>query len=851
MILRSLWLRPTVARPVRALMTALGVAIGVASVVSTLLASRAAVASMGSDVETIAGSARLEVTRPGGVDESALGALRPICDEALLVPVVEGTALAPELGDLVRILGVDLLLDAEVRELDLDVGDGDLDAARESMLLGRGAALTRALASTLGVAVGDELDLVVGARPVQLEVAALLEPERFDSAWSRLLLVDVAHAQELFGRLGRVDRVELVPRGDAPFDEAGLAARTAALLPSGYRVEPASARRAEGDRLVRALEFNLTALAGVSILVGIVLVATTLATSVVQRRKQVALLRSLGASRGQIARAVLVEAGAIGLLGGALGVVLGRLGASASLASVRTTVATVAEGVIPGAVRLEPRWALLGLGLGVGASIVAAILPLTEVLRTPPLQGLRGEHPESVARRRWGPRALAFAALAIAAVVFVNLPPLEDRPIWALLAALCILSTLLVLAGPLVDLFAGIHPRFLGTRAATALRLSQASLEAGRKRAAWAAGAVGVAVGLAVAMTTMVGSFRKSVVDWTGQAMPSDLFLRPLVTGSGALAGRVDPEVVALAEELFGAENVDPFHESKAYFRDRPVLLGGAAFPVVAREGGVPFLDGRSSREVFAEAAREGGAVVNEPFSRRYAVGRGDEIELATPAGPIRRRVTGVYRDYSGHTGRVVVDLDDFLAHYPNDVAQSVSIFLPPGADARTEQARMRAALGATFAIDVLDNREVRAEVMDVFERTFGVTVALQVISSVVAGIAVVAVLSALILERRRDLALVRVLGGSRRQLFGLVLGEALLLGVAGALGGLAVGFVVGWVLVAIVNVQSFGWTLQFVLPPSVFVTVAAVVPACLLAGVVPAAFSLRTSPRESLRAPA
>ena len=860
MILRSLWIRPTRAHPVRALVTVLGVAIGVASVVATLLASRAAVASMGSDVVRIAGAARLEVTRPGGIDPDDLAALRSVSDEALLVPIVEGTALVPALGDLVRVLGVDLLLDRNVRPVELDTGGASTQEALDSMLLGRGAALSPSLADRLGLAPGDQLDLVARSREVTLDVAALARPERFSSAWERVILTDVAVAQELLGRGRRIDRVELVPRiahGSAdgvaaePTEEQleALAARVRAALPEGYRVGPASLRRQEGQRLVQALEFNLAALAGVSILVGIVLVATTLATSVVQRRGQIALLRSLGASRVQLARAVVIEAAAIGLVGGLLGVLLGWVGAQGAVASVSTTIATIAEGVVPGSVHMDPLWALFGIGLGLAASVAAAVLPLREALRTPPVQGLRTEHAESVARRPWHARAATFLGLSGAAVLFANLPPFGDRPVWALLSALCILSTLLVLAGPLVDLFAGLPLPFRETRAGVPVRLAQAALEAGRSRAAWAAGAIGMAVGLAVAMTTMVGSFRTSVVEWTNQAMPSDLFLRPLATDGGALSGRLDPEVVRLAGEVLGPENIDPFHQSKAYFRDQAILLAGAEFSVVAREGGVPFLDGRSSEDAFAAALAEGGVVVNEPFSRRFEVERGDRIALDTPTGLLERVVTGVYRDYSGHTGRVVLDLDDFLERYPDEGPQSVATFVPKGLDLGVARAELEAVLEGRFAVQVLDNRELRAEVLTVFERTFAVTIALQLISSLVAAIAVVAVLTALIHERRRELAVVRVLGGSRRQLFGLVHSQSLLLGLAGTTGGVAVGLVVGYVLVEIVNLQSFGWSLEFQTPDSLWLTLLAVIPACLLAGLVPAFFAMRTAPRESLRA--
>lgn len=847
MILRSLWLRPTQAHPVRALMTVLGVAIGVAAVVSTLLASRAAVASMTGDVASIAGAARLEVTRPGGIAMADIELLRPVCDEALLVPIIEGTALVPEMGELVRILGVDLLVDSQARSIELSAPD--LQAARDELLFGNGAAMASSLAGQLSLQPGDDLELVVRSRKTSLEVVATFEPERFGSAWERVLLVDVAVAQELLARTGRVDRIELVPRGAAATQDElqALAARTAAQLPEGYRVAPSSARRDEGTRMVRALEFNLTALAGVSVLVGIVLVATTLATSIVQRRAQIALLRSLGASRAQLTGAVLIEAATIGLVGGVVGVLLGWVGASAAVGSVSTTVSTIAEGVIPGRINMDLRWALLGIALGLLAAMLAAILPLREALRTPPLQGLRSEHAESVTRRSFRSRLFALALLLGAAIVFVNLPPLEDRPIWAMMAVLCLLGTLLVLSGPLIDLFSGIRPSFAPTGVGVPLRLAQAALEAGRTRAAWAAAAVGVAVALAVSMTTMVGSFRQSVVDWTNQAMPSDLFLRPLAADSGGLAGRIDPEVVKIAREQIGSENVDPFYQSKAYFRNSPILLAGAAFAVVAREGGVPFLDGRPSTVAFGAALESGEVVVNEPFAQRFDVERGDLLELETPGGSIHRRVGGIYRDYSGHTGRVVLDLADFFSFYPDEGPQSVSIFVDR--DVASARSALAGALAGRFEVELLDNREVRAEVLTVFERTFGVTIALQLISSVVAAIAVVAVLTALIHERRRELAVVRVLGGSRRQLFGLVLGEALLLGLAGATGGLIIGLSAGYVLVAVVNLQSFGWTLQFLMPTSLWGTLLSVIPACLLAGIFPAFLALRATPRESLHA--
>ena len=260
MILKALWLRPTLAKPLRALATVGGVSVGVAAVISTLLTTRAAISSLGRDVEVISGEARLEVTRPGGVEMEDLAGLREVCDTALLAPVVEGTALVPVLDERVRLLGIDPLVDEEVRDLALTFDQADEESAREDLLGGNGAVLPRGLALDLGLEPGDVLEVVVRSQAFRLPVVAIFEPRELASAWDRVVLLDVARAQELFGRVGRFDRLELRPRIDLD-DEAlaALSARVSGLLPVEYRVAPAETRREEGERLVRSLEFNLTA----------------------------------------------------------------------------------------------------------------------------------------------------------------------------------------------------------------------------------------------------------------------------------------------------------------------------------------------------------------------------------------------------------------------------------------------------------------------------------------------------------------------------------------------------------------------------------------------------------------
>jgi len=846
-LLRALFVRSLRRNPVRFAVTVVGVAAGIAAMVATVAASRAAVSSMSDGVLELAGSAAVEVTGPGGVDAGLLAVLAPLFDSAVVTPVVDRPVLLPSANEAVRVLGLDLVLDAggqsQLGDLQLAAENADL----ESLLDGAAVLLPATLARRLGVRAGDPITLSPRSRPRGVTVAAVFTPRTVATAWDSVVVTDVAVAQEWFGLGDRLDRIELRPRGGV--DPDALLRQAAALVGDQATVAAPAARAQRGSRMVRALEFNLTALSGISLLVGAVLVATTLATSVVQRRQTIALLRSLGASHAQLTAAVLIEAGFIGVCGGTVGVLAGYLGANAASDSVRATVAALLQGVPPGTVVVAPALAAAGVALAVAVSLAAALLPLREALATPPLQGLRHWRlpvPDAAATRR----TLATGAVIAAAAGGLTLvPPVDDLPLAALAASLTLLSALLVVAAPVVGGLVSLARSRLLRPLGPALRLAAAVLSEGRDRSGWAAGALGITVALAVAVTIMVHSFRQTVVDWSDQALRSDVWVRAAASGSGFGVGAMDPEVARVALELFGPEVVDPFYTTEAALDGRPVTLGAGEFRVVARRGGIPFRGHGDSRAVFARAAAEDGAVISEPLATRFGLDEGDVVRVQTAAGVVARRIVGVFYDYSRTAGMVVIDGSAYRRLFPGDGPREVALFLPDGADPAAARDRLLAALGGRYLVDAFLNRELRREVVAVFDRTFAITVALRIVAAVVAVVAVVTVLFALVAERRRDLAVVRALGGSPGQLVASVLLQAALLGLAGIVAGTGVGGLVGLVLVKIVNLQSFAWTLRF-LPPwgDLAATLAWLGAACLAAGIAPALAALRVPVQEELR---
>ncbi|MBI5363982.1 MAG: FtsX-like permease family protein [Planctomycetes bacterium] len=815
------------------------------------MSSRAAVDAFAEGVVELAGPARLEIVQDGGVPNAVLGALAPVAGDAELLPVVDEVVLCPRTKDTLRVLGVDALNSAVAERLAL-AGDGALEA-REDSTLRRGLAcegvwIATELARELDLAPGSALEVLVRGRAVSLSVLGRFAPRDGNRAFARVLLLDVACAQELFGHPATLDRIELVPKDGVGVD--ALRERVSALLPAGAR-RAAPAKRAEDARsLARTLQFDLDVMALIALVVGGVLVAISLATSVVQRREVLAICVSLGASRGQLARALVMEALVLGVAGGLLGALLGA-GASAFAAQgVRATLAAVMGQAPARSVELRAGDVVFAIGLGAACALAAALLPVHEARRTPPVQNLRRERPVELGRRARAFSLAAVLVLLVVALVCSRLDPWHGLPVAALMGAFALLAALFFALPPVFELVGHLGARASAHgRAGTLLRLALSAIASGRRRAVWAAGAVGIAVALSIAVTTMIDSFRATLESWTVRALTADFWIRPASSALGGPVGRLDPAFIELARSIYGRGAVDPFHVATARVDGETTDLCGAQFEVVQQRGIMVFLDGIDARAAFARAHAEHGVTVNEAFSLRFGKHAGDSVRIEAAGRTLEKRIVGVFQDFGGSQGQVFLDGEEFLALLPGDAPREIAIFLPPGMNVDLERARFVAALGPEQRVELVSVRELRTRVFEVFERTFAVTRGIELVAAAVAVVAVLTVLFALLAERRTEIGILRALGASPAQV-GIAIGlQAGLLGGIGALGGGVVGVAVGWLTVVVVHLQSFRWTLEFHVPWGALVETALVVTlVCALAGSWPALAASRWSPRELLR---
>ncbi|MEP6593278.1 MAG: FtsX-like permease family protein, partial [Acidobacteriota bacterium] len=603
-------LRRMVQEPLRAGLTAVGIALGVAVVVAIQLTNASSLAGFETALNTVSGRASVEVVGVGaGIDELRLLEIGWLRDYGQVAPVVEGDLVYRAPGrpsEVLRVLGVDILRDQPFRDYALLTGSapGGETRTREflGLLIDPGSAIVAArFAEPRGLAPGGSFQAFVGDRAVTLRVRGLLEdagPARVLDG--RFVLMDIAAAQQTLDRLGRIDRVEIrLPDGaDAEASEAAIARR----LPPGLTVQRPAERGRQAERMLAAFHLNLTALSYIALLVGLFLVYNTVSVAVLSRRAEIGTLRGLGVTRGGVRALFLAEAAVLSALGSGLGLLLARLLATATVALTSTTVSVLYIATAAAPPSLSWRDAVLAFATGVPLSLLAALVPAVEASRVPPMAAIRGGDQPDV-RGRFPRRSLGAGIVLLAAGAWLaTLGPVNGLPLFGYAAAVVIVFG----ASFLVPSVLYAAARGLERPARRLLKvedwLAVSNLSAAIPRLSISVAALAVSLSMMVAISVMIGSFRDTVAYWVGQTLQADLFVAPGARRGGP-NDTLSPEVVRVFTSSPDVAAVDRFRSIEVPYADTRVRVGGGDFNVLLDHGSLLFKAPADAREAMRRAA--------------------------------------------------------------------------------------------------------------------------------------------------------------------------------------------------------------------------------------------------------
>jgi putative ABC transport system permease protein len=825
-------------------LTVLGIALGVAVAVSIDLANGSALRAFGLATDAVSGKATHQVVGgPSGVPEEMYRRLKLGLGVRRAAPIVEGdVALVGDRARTFHLLGIDPFVDGDFRPY-LAAGERQGARAREALLraealVGRsGTALLAATTATaLGRAVGGELVIEVSGHPRTLTIVGLLEPA--DPASARalegLLVTDIATAQETLGAVGRLSRIDLI------VNDAALLKRVAEALPPGADLVAAGSQAGATARMILAFQWNLAALSLLALVVGMFLIYQTMTFSVVQRRPLIGSLRALGVTRGEIFGLVMSEALVIGVLGTLVGLALGFGMAQALLRLVTRTINDLYFVLSVREVMVDPLTLGKSVLLGVGATLVAALAPALEATAAPPRVVMSRAALEARAQR--GARRAGWAGLIVLATAAAMLAVPGGIVAGFVGLFLVMLGCALVTPAAALVLLRPVHR--LASRGFGLLgRLATRGIVAALSRTSVAMAALMIAVAAAIGVGVMIASFREAVTTWLEGTLRADIYVSaPSLVGSRAEA-TLDP---ALAAHLALTPGVARASTS------RGVIVQSARGPaqVVALDvdpARPPRWRFRAGRD---DGVWDGDAVlVSEPYANRHDVRAGGDVRLRTDHAEQDFRVAGVFYDYGSSAGVVVMSRRTYDAAWNDRRISSLALEAAPGVDVNALVAAVRERAAGGPQLVIRSNRALREASLEIFDRTFAITGVLRTLSVVVAFVGMLAALMALQLERAREIGVLRALGVTPRQVWGLVTAQTGIIGLLAGLLAVPSGLLLAAVLVFVINRRSFGWTMSIDPSPQILLQgVALSLLAALLAGFYPAWRMATAPPAETLR---
>jgi putative ABC transport system permease protein len=661
----------------------------------------------------------------------------------------------------------------------------------------------------------SELSVLVAGQVHRLHCTGVIDGTGPGAALAgNVVVTDCDAAAALVGRPDRVSRLDVyLAPGTDRVDvqhrlEIELADRAHVSTPDGHdeRVQ----------EMLSGVKIGMTLCGAASLVIGVFLVYNTLSVSGIARRHEIGILRSVGATRWQVAALFLAEAAILGLAGTVLGIPLGLGLAHWSLGPVERAMSEVFLPLRADELPITAGSLASAAAAGLMTAMLAAVLPALRSCRDTPVEALRRTPPrQGIKRGLIMVNSLALASVGAACLWFRERLPgrvgTYGSLVLILLAALAaapLLSAVISrLAQPLSQSLLGI-----------AGRLAAGNLTRAPGRSAIVIATLAAGTALLLQTGGLVRSNESAVRTWIDQSLAGDLF----VTSGGPLSAsgqtlpmsdRVGNALMEMHPEIRAVPMRFRYLDWEHAGRTTRVLLtalDARAYYEANRDRQPPLPD-----LALYEALREPGtAVVSENFAALYGVRQGDAIVLRGSDGPITLRVLGAVADYSCNRGTVLIDRERYRGQLDADLVDVFDVYLPAGNDSEAvRQSLQRSSLAAEQSLSVLTHDELRGHILGMVGRLYGLAYTQEAVVAVVALLGVVAALLISVLQRRRELAILRALGATRGLVLRSVIAEGLLMGVVGTAIGLIIGIPLEWYTVRILLYEESGFLCPVLIP--------------------------------------
>lgn len=799
----------------RTALTVLGIALGITVFVGIKLVNDATLGSFRQMINNVAGRAQIEVSRGrSGFEEHVFDDVQKVSGVAKATPLIRSSAyLENAANDTVIILGVDTLADKDFRTFTAEE-DGkeaeDIDALQflnspDSVLI------TDVLAKRYGIKKEDTLRVVTGAGLKELTVRAVLAEKGAAKVFGgNLLIMDVYSAQTVLEREGRFDQIDIILADGAGRDKVIEALRKK--LGTGFTIDHPGSRSGQVENMLKSFQQILTIMSLLSLFVGMFLIYNTFSMAVAQRRREIGILRAMGVSADQVRNTFMTEAFTLGAIGAAIGAVAGYALARQLTAVVAQTISTAYFKLNIEQITMTPLDLGLIFGLGTVTSMVSAYWPARHAATISPLEAMSPIAMEATAKRAY--LKYFYIGLGLFALQFVGLymQSGETNPMVGAGASLLGFLALTLLSPILIIIVGEIFSPILKALFSVEGKLGSDNLTRAPGRTSVTVSALMIGISLAVAVKGTMLSFQQSVLEWLHQSVTADLVIR----SSSALPG---PDAVDMPEtlgdeikQLAGVADVNRFRMVQQEFKGTNVVLYSVQMPEYRKYSPGIWIEGEADK-VYDAVTGKDAVYVSENFMNRFNLHTGSTIELNTPTGPKSFVIEGVRVDYMSDQGVIGMDRGTFKKHWQDAGVDSYDVFIKQGADVAAVRDAIAGSVGGQYRLVLQTNAEYRNEVQTAIKQSFRITYAMEAIAIIIAVIGIINTLMVSVLDRTREIGMLRAIGFTKEQIRKVIVSEAGVMGIIAGAFGAASGIGFTLIITQIILREVIGWTTPFVFP--------------------------------------
>ncbi len=806
----------------------LGIALGVALVISIDIANSSVEKSFQLSTESMTGKTTHQIVGLyGAIDQSIYIRLRTELGFRDCAPVVVGHTRVSEFDDMeMRILGVDPFAETGFRgytgSLDRQVS---IDVLSSLLLTPGSVMIAKSQADKFGLKQGDNLVLDFGDRSVSVTIHGLMQNQGDNNqVLSSMIYTDISTAQEILELENRLSHIDLIID---PSDHISLE-KIRKTLPTHINVVPAAKRSNSIRQMSKSFEFNLMAFSMLALLVGMFLIYNSVSFSVVQRRKLIGILRAIGVTRQEVFFRIIKETFFLALIGTILGILLGIALGTLTVKMVGQTVSDFYFVLTVTQFHISPLGLLKGASLGILASLSAAIFPALEANRIQPAEAMSRSYMET-RTHLWLPKVFVLGSIiSITGLVILAFPSksihigFTGTALVMIGVSFCVPFLTVVLIRILLPVLSRIFD-ITG-------KMAVGNIPRSISRTGVSIAALTIAVCVFIGIGLMIESFKQSLIRWVDDQIQGDI----QISSSGRSRDGLDQELVTGLKMLPTVERLNAYYLNEI---TSGLYANTILFVVDKPSSQYRWLWFDFNENQLNEIMDNSAVIVSETFARHHNIekGKNAEISLETPRGKVNLKIVGVFSDFFVKGGRIIMKKQLYQSIWSDYRISNIELFLNPGIDAEKLVLKLQNKF-ADLPVKIRSQDFIKKQIMTLFDRTFAITMALQILSAVVAFIGVLNTIMSLMHERHHEIGILRANGLTVGQLWKMILVESGIMGLLAGLFSILPGLLLAWILVVVINKRSFGWTLEFHTDPWIlFQAVLLAITAAVIAGIYPA----------------